>query len=67
MDGEGKVLPAGFYTLSIAAANADGSTSAPKVYASSKVASIGKNGTDLEVTLADGRTIKPSEIEQWVA
>jgi hypothetical protein len=31
------------------------------------VATIGKDGSDLEVTLADGRTIKPSDIEQWVA
>jgi flagellar basal-body rod modification protein FlgD len=67
MDGEGNVLPTGFYSLSIVAEADDGSLGYPKVYSSSKVASIGKDGADLEVTLADGRTIKPSEIEQWVA
>ena len=67
MDSEGNALPSGFYSLAIAAKNADGSIGAPKVYSSAKVASIGKDGADLEVTLADGRTIKPSEIEQWVA
>jgi flagellar basal-body rod modification protein FlgD len=67
LDGEGNVLPAGFYSVSILAKTADGSTEYPKVYTSSKVATIGKDGSDLEVTLADGRTIKPSDIEQWVA
>jgi flagellar basal-body rod modification protein FlgD len=67
LDGEGNVLPAGFYSVSILAKTADGNTEYPKVYSSSKVATIGKDGSDLEVTLADGRTIKPSDIEQWVA
>lgn len=67
MDGEGNVLPSGFYSISIVTEAADGALGYPKVYSSSKVASIGKDGSDLEVTLADGRTIKPSDIEQWVA
>ncbi len=67
LDGEGNVLPAGFYSLSIVAKTTEGNTEYPKVYSSSKVATVGKEGADIEVTLADGRTIKPSEIEQWVA
>jgi flagellar basal-body rod modification protein FlgD len=67
LDGEGNVLPSGFYSISIVAETADGAMGYPKVYSSSKVATIGKDGSDLEVTLADGRTIKPSDIEQWVA
>lgn len=67
LDGEGNVLPAGFYSLSIVAETAEGNTEYPKVYSSSKVATVGKEGSDIEVTLADGRTIKPSDIEQWVA
>jgi flagellar basal-body rod modification protein FlgD len=67
LDGEGNVLPSGFYSISIVAETADGALGYPKVYSSSKVATIGKDGSDLEVTLADGRTIKPSDIEQWVA
>ena len=67
LDGEGNELPAGFYSVSILAKTPDGNTEYPKVYSSSKVVTIGKDGADLEVTLADGRTIKPSDIEQWVA
>jgi flagellar hook assembly protein FlgD len=67
LDGTGKVLPSDFYTLSIVAEAEDGSTQNPTVYTSSRVASVGKDGKNLEVTLADGRTIKPNDIEQWVA
>ena len=67
LDGAGNVLPSDFYTLSIVAELDDGSTQNPTVYTSSRVASVGKDGKDLEVTLADGRTIQPNDIEQWVA
>lgn len=67
LDGEGNTLPGGFYSVSIVAKTAEGNTEYPKVYTSSRVATVGKEGSEIEVTLADGRTIKPSEIEQWVA
>jgi flagellar basal-body rod modification protein FlgD len=67
LDGAGNVLPSGFYSLSISAEVADGKTETPTVYTSSRVATVGKSGTNLEVTLADGRTVKPTDIEQWVA
>lgn len=67
LDGEGNTLPGGFYSVSIVAKTAEGNTEYPKVYTSSRVATVGKEGSEIEVTLADGRTIKPSDIEQWVA
>ena len=67
LDGEGNVLPGGFYSVSIVAKTTEGNTEYPKVYTSARVATVGKEGSEIEVTLADGRTIKPSEIEQWVA
>jgi flagellar basal-body rod modification protein FlgD len=67
VDASGNALPSGFYNVAIAATAADGSAITAAPYTSSKVASIGKSGTDTLVTLADGRTIKPSDIAEWVA
>jgi flagellar basal-body rod modification protein FlgD len=67
VDGSGNVLPSGFYNVAIAATAADGTAMTAAAYTSSKVASIGKSGTDTLVTLADGRTIKPADIAEWVA
>ena len=66
-DAAGNPVAAGMYKLSIASTTTDGKEEKPTAYVSSRVATIGKNGTAIEVNLADGRTLTPSEIAQWVA
>ena len=66
-DTAGNPLAAGAYKLSIASTATDGKDQKASSYVSSRVATIGKNGSDIEVNLADGRTLTPSEIVQWVA
>nr|WP_255536158.1 FlgD immunoglobulin-like domain containing protein [Polynucleobacter sp. 30F-ANTBAC] len=66
-DAAGNPVAAGMYKLLIASTTTDGKEEKPTAYVSSRVATIGKNGTAIEVNLADGRTLTPSEIAQWVA
>ena len=66
-DMSGNPLAAGLYKLSIASKTTDGKEEKPSSYVSSRVATIGKNGTAVEVNLADGRTLTPADIAQWVA
>ena len=67
LDASGKALASGTYHVSFTATAADGSALTPTSYTSSQVASIGKSGSDTMVTLADGRTVKSTDITEWVA
>jgi flagellar basal-body rod modification protein FlgD len=67
LDSTGKQLPSGTYHLSFTATSADGKALTPVAYTSARVASIGKSGTNTMVTLADGRTVKSTDISEWVA
>ena len=67
LDAAGNALASGTYDISFTATAADGSALTPTSYTSSQVASIGKSGSDTMVTLADGRTVKSTDITEWVA
>ena len=64
----GETVPAGMYYLSLAGKNADNGTENPTAYVASAVASVtkGSNG-DAILNLLDGRTVKSSEVQQWIS
>jgi flagellar basal-body rod modification protein FlgD len=67
LDSTGKQLPSGTYHISFTATSVDGTAQKPVAYTSAQVASIGKSGGNTMVTLADGRTVKSTDITEWVA
>ena len=64
----GETVPAGMYYLSLSGKNADNGTENPTAYVASAVASVtkGSNG-DAILNLLDGRTVKSSEVQQWIS
>jgi hypothetical protein len=45
----------------------DGATEAtPSTFVSSVVAAVGRKGTDINLTLSDGKQILPKDVVQWV-
>ena len=67
-DANGETVPAGMYYLSLAGKNADNGTENPTAYVASAVASVTKGTTgDAVLNLLDGRTVKSSEVQQWIS
>ena len=68
VDAGGVAMPNGIYRVEISGKNNAGSAESPTAYVGSPVASVLKDGSSGEaiLKLADGRTIKASEVKQWV-
>ena len=68
VDAGGVAMPNGIYRVEISGKNNAGSSESPTAYVGSPVASVLKDGSSGEaiLKLADGRTIKASEVKQWV-
>ncbi len=68
VDASGAKMPNGIYRVEISGKNNAGSNESPAPYVGSPVVSILKEGTSGEalLKLADGRSIKASEVKQWV-
>ena len=65
LDTEGKPLAAGRYR--IVAKGVDGATEAtPNTFVSSVVAAVGRKGSDIGLTLSDGKQVLPKDVVQWV-
>ena len=67
-DASGAKMPNGIYRVEISGKNNAGTNESPAPYVGSPVVSILKEGTSGEalLKLADGRSIKASEVKQWV-
>jgi len=61
-------MPNGIYRVEISGKNSAGGTEIPTPYVGSPVVSIMKEGNSGQalLKLADGRSIKASEVMQWV-
>jgi flagellar basal-body rod modification protein FlgD len=68
VDASGANMPNGIYRVEISGKNNAGTNESPAPYVGSPVVSILKEGTSGEalLKLADGRSIKASEVKQWV-
>jgi flagellar basal-body rod modification protein FlgD len=67
-DANGDTVPAGMYYLNLSGKNADKGTENPTAYVASAVASVTKGSTgDAVLNLLDGRTVKSSEVQQWIS
>ena len=68
VDANGAAMPNGIYRVEISGKNTAGTNESPAPYVGSPVVSILKEGTSGEalLKLADGRSIKASEVKQWV-
>ena len=68
VDASGAKMPNGIYRVEISGKNNAGTNESPAPYVGSPVVSILKEGTSGEalLKLADGRSIKASEVKQWV-
>jgi len=62
----GQCVAQGLYTLELTATDADGKVTYPTSYIGSPVASIGQEGSNLEVGLQDGRKILTTDIVKWL-
>jgi hypothetical protein len=58
-------LQAGNYFLQISGANADKAVVGQTMVASI-VTAVARDGSDMKLSLADGRTVKPADVKQWV-
>ena len=67
-DASGAKMPNGIYRVEISGKNNAGANESPTPYVGSPVVSILKEGNlgDAMLKLADGRTIKASDVKQWV-
>lgn len=65
MNREGQAAQAGQYRIEITGVN-NGNTVAAQSMVGSMVAAVGRSGSDINLTLLDGRKVRPSEIVQWV-
>jgi len=65
LDSYGQPLQAGNYFLQISGANADKSVVGQTMVASI-VTAVARDGSDMKLSLADGRTVKPADVKQWV-
>ena len=68
VDASGAKIPNGIYRLEISGKNNAGTNESPAPYVGSPVVSILKEGSSGEalLKLADGRSIKASEVKQWI-
>ena len=68
VDASGEAMPNGIYRVEISGKNNAGANESPTPYVGSPVVSILKEGnlSDAMLKLADGRTIKASDVKQWV-
>ena len=68
VDASGEAMPNGIYRVEISGKNNAGTNESPTPYVGSPVVSILKEGNlgDAMLKLADGRTIKASDVKQWV-
>jgi flagellar basal-body rod modification protein FlgD len=68
IDASGTAMPNGIYRVEISGKNNAGANESPTPYVGSPVASILKDATSGQAVLklADGRSIKASEVTQWV-
>ena len=68
VDASGEAMPNGIYRVEISGKNNADANESPTPYVGSPVVSILKEGTSGEalLKLADGRSIKASEVKQWV-
>ena len=68
VDASGAKMPNGIYRVEISGKNNAGTNESPAPYVGSPVVSILKEGNlgDAMLKLADGRTIKASDVKQWV-
>ena len=68
VDVSGEAMPNGIYRVEISGKNNAGANESPTPYVGSPVVSILKEGNlgDAMLKLADGRTIKASDVKQWV-
>ncbi len=68
VDASGATMPNGIYRVEITGKNSAGGNETPTAYVGSPVVSILKDGSSGQalLKLADGRSIKASEVTQWV-
>jgi flagellar basal-body rod modification protein FlgD len=68
VDANGAAMPNGIYRVEISGKNNAGANESPTPYVGSPVVSILKEGNlgDAMLKLADGRSIKASDVKQWV-
>ena len=68
VDANGAAMPNGIYRVEISGKNNAGANESPTPYVGSPVVSILKEGNlgDAMLKLADGRSIKASEVKQWI-
>ena len=68
VDASGTKMPNGIYRVEISGKNNAGTNESPAPYVGSPVVSILKEGSSGEalLKLADGRSIKASEVKQWI-
>jgi len=68
VDASGAKMPNGIYRVEISGKNNAGTNESPSPYVGSPVVSILKEGSSGEalLKLADGRSIKASEVKQWI-
>jgi len=68
VDASGATMPNGIYRVEITGKNSTGANETPTAYVGSPVVSILKDGSSGHalLKLADGRSIKASEVTQWV-
>jgi len=68
VDASGEAMPNGIYRVEISGKNNAGANESPTPYVGSPVVSILKEGNlgDAMLKLADGRTIKASDVKQWI-
>ena len=68
VDASGAKMPNGIYRVEISGKNNAGTNESPAPYVGSPVVSILKEGSSGEalLKLADGRSIKASDVKQWV-
>ncbi len=68
IDTNGATMPNGIYRVEISGKNSAGTNETPTAYVGSPVVSIMKDGSSGQalLKLADGRSIKASEVMQWV-
>ena len=68
VDASGTKMPNGIYRVEISGKNNVGANESPSPYVGSPVVSILKEGSSGEalLKLADGRSIKASEVKQWI-
>ena len=68
VDASGAKMPNGIYRVEISGKNNAGANESPTPYVGSPVVSILKEGNlgDAMLKLADGRSIKASDVKQWI-